>query len=156
MTDEQEKITRRITLIRNGTVIDHLNPRVVFQVVRILGIDDDIEETVTVGTNLKSSVLGKKGIIKISNHFISKEEVNKLSVISPNATVSIIEEYEVREKYKVRFPKEVKGILNCPNPNCITTVEEIETRFKLIQESPILLFCVYCERYIKEHEIEIL
>ncbi len=155
MTTDAKKV-RRISQIRNGTVIDHLNPHRVFEVVKILYIDDTTEETVTVGTNLQSKVIGKKGIIKISNRFLTQEEVNRLSVISPNATVSIIEEYEVKKKFKVKFPQEVRAILNCPNPNCVTSIEEIETRFKLVQESPILLFCTYCERYCRENEIEIL
>jgi len=152
----KEKETRTISQIENGTVIDHLNPHVVFQVVRILEIDDDIEETVTVGTNLRSKAHGKKGIIKISNRVLTQDDVDKLSVISPNATVSIIENYEVVKKIKVSFPQEVKSILACPNPNCVTNVEEIDTRFKLVEESPILLFCTYCERYVQEDEIELL
>ena len=156
MTASEEKRQRKISQIRNGTVIDHINTNVVFQVVRILGIGDNIDDPVTVGANLQSKNLGTKGIIKITDHFLSQEEVNKLSVISPNATVSIINDYEVVEKFKVEFPKEVKGILHCPNPNCVTNTEEIETRFKLMQEHPILLFCTYCERYTRENEIEII
>jgi len=155
MKNESKKATRTISQIEKGTVIDHLNPRVVFEVVRILGIDDQIEETVTVGTNFQSKALGKKGIIKIADRFLTQEDVDKLSVISPNATVNIIEDYEVKKKFKVKFPEEVKAILKCPNPNCVTNVEGTESRFKLVQESPILLFCIYCERYMRGNEIEI-
>jgi len=155
MTTKPEKKVRKISQIENGTVIDHINTNVVFQVVRILGIGDSIDEPVTVGANLKSKYLGRKGIIKIADHFLSQEEVNKLSVISPRATVSIINDYEVVEKFKVEFPKEVKVILKCPNPNCVTNIEEIDTRFRLVSEDPILLFCTYCERYMREKEIEI-
>jgi aspartate carbamoyltransferase regulatory subunit len=154
--NDHKKETRTISQIRNGTVIDHLKPDVVFQVIRILDIDDTTEETVTVGTNLKSKALGKKGIIKISDRVLTPEEVNRLSVISPNATVSIIEDYEVKKKFKVLFPREVRAILGCPNPNCITNVEGVETRFRLTQESPIILFCTYCERYFRDSELEIL
>ena len=156
MTPDKRKETRTISQIKRGTVIDHIDPHVVFLVVRILGIDDNIEDTVTVGTNLKSNVLGRKGIIKISNRFLSQKEVNKLSVISPNATVSIIDDYEVKEKFKVKFPEVVEGILKCPNPNCVTNVEENPTRFRLMQEEPLLLFCTYCERFIRKDEIQVL
>jgi aspartate carbamoyltransferase regulatory subunit len=156
MSTNKSKEVRTISQIKRGTVIDHLNPHVVFQVVRILEIDDNVEDTVTVGTNLRSNVLGKKGIIKIANRFLSQEEVNKLSVISPNATVSIIDDFEVKRKFKVKFPEVVERILKCPNPNCATNVEEIPTRFRLVQEEPLLLFCTYCERFIRKHEIEVL
>jgi aspartate carbamoyltransferase regulatory subunit len=156
MTGENKKTTRSISQIERGTVIDHLDPNVVFAVVRILGIDDNVQDMVTIGTNLHSNVLGKKGIIKIANRFLTKEDVNKLSVISPNATVNIIDDYEVREKFKVRFPEVVEKILKCPNPNCVTNVEGTPTRFRLIQHEPILLFCTYCERFTRKQDIEIL
>ena len=156
MTSKHEKKERKISQIENGTVIDHINTNVVFQVVRILGIGDNIEEPVTVGANLKSNYLGKKGIIKIAEHFLTQDDVNKLSVVSPNATVNIIQDYEVVEKFKVEFPKEVRAILRCPNPNCVTNKEGIETRFRMVKEKPILLFCTYCERYIRAKEIEII
>ncbi len=158
MSNKSEKggPTRRISQIKQGTVIDHINPHVVFEVVRILDIDDNIEDTVTVGTNFKSKALGKKGIIKISNRFLTPKMVNKLSVVSPNATVSIIEDYKVKKKFKVTFPEMVEEILNCPNPNCVTTIEGIPTRFRVIQQEPILLFCTYCERYFRKDEMEVL
>src|SRR3990172_4059145 len=149
MKNSKSQKTRTISQIERGTVIDHLNPRVVFQVVKILNIGDDIVETVTVGTNLSSKQLGKKGIIKIANRFLDQETLNKLAVISPNATVSKIDNYEVVEKFKVKIPPEVKGVIECPNSNCVTNSEKIPTRFKLIKENPILLLCTYCERYIR-------
>ena len=154
MTDHR-KATRTIEQIERGTVIDHIDPTVVFTVVRILGIDDRFQDTVTVGTNLHSNALGKKGIINIANHFLTSEDVNKLSVVSPNATINIIDGYEVKQKFNVTFPDVVEKILRCPNPNCVTNVEEIPTRFKLIQHDPLLLFCTYCERFIRKEDIEI-
>lgn len=148
--------TRTISLIKTGTVIDHLNPHVVFQVVKLLDIDDNVEDTVTVGTNLPSKALGKKGIIKIANRFLTQADVDKLSIVSPNATVSIIEDYTVVKKIKVSFPKEIVGILKCPNPNCVTNTEGVAGRFRLVKEKPIFLLCTYCERYIRENEIRIL
>jgi len=156
MSKNEKKATRTISQIERGTVIDHLDPHVVFQVVRILGIDDQIEDTVTVGTNFHSNVLGKKGIIKIANRFLTQDAVDKLSVISPSATVSMIEDYEVKRKFKVKIPELIEAILKCPNPNCVTNTEEWPTRFRVAVRDPLLLFCTYCERYFGKHDIEIL
>ena len=153
---DRMKSTRTISQIERGTVIDHIDPHVVFQVVRILEIDDQVEETVTVGTNLHSNVLGKKGIIKISNRFLTQDDVDKLSVVSPNATVSIIEDYVVKEKFKVKIPEKVEGIIRCPNSNCVTNTEDWPTRFRVIEHEPLILFCTYCERFVRKDEIEIL
>jgi aspartate carbamoyltransferase regulatory subunit len=152
-----KKATRTISQIERGTVIDHLDPKVVFTVVRILGIDRDVptQDTVTVGVNLQSNVLGKKGIIKIANRFLTSEDVNKLSVVSPNATVNIIDDYEVKQKFKVVFPEVVEKILRCPNRNCVTNVEGTPTRFKLVNQEPLLLFCTYCERFTNKDDIEV-
>ena len=154
--NKEKRATRTISQIERGTVIDHIDPHVVFQVVRILRIDDQVEETVTVGTNLQSNVLGKKGIIKIANRFLTQDDVNKLSVVSPNATVSIIEDYVVKEKFKVKIPEKVEGIIRCPNSNCVTNTEEWPTRFKVTERDPLVLFCTYCERFVRKDEIEIL
>ncbi|HDS29559.1 MAG TPA: aspartate carbamoyltransferase regulatory subunit [Firmicutes bacterium] len=148
--------TRTISLIEHGTVIDHLNPHVVFEVVRILGIDDNVEDTVTLGTNLPSKVLGKKGIIKIANRRLTPVLVNKLAVLSPNATVSIIEDYEVKEKFKVKLPEIIEGILRCANKNCVTNIEGITTRFRLVKQDPVILMCTYCERSFRREELEVL
>lgn len=156
MNKNSRKSTRTIEQIERGTVIDHIDPHVVFTVVRILGIDDTIRDTVTVGTNFHSNAIGRKGIIKIANHFLTSEDVNKLSVISPNATVNIIDDYEVKQKFKVSFPEVVEKILKCPNPNCVTNVEKIATKFRLVNQEPLLLFCTYCERYIQKQDIEVL
>lgn len=156
MTADSKKATRTISQIEKGTVIDHLDPKVVFTVVRILGIDRDIHETVTVGVNLQSKVLEKKGIIKIANRFLTAEDVNRLSVVSPNATVNIIENYEVKQKFKVVFPELVEKILKCPNRNCVTNVEGTPSRFKLVTHDPLLLFCTYCERFTAKDDIEVL
>jgi aspartate carbamoyltransferase regulatory subunit len=156
MTPDNKKATRTISQIERGTVIDHIDPTAVFTVIRILGIDDSIQDTVTVGMNLPSKVAEKKGIIKIANHFLTSDDVNKLSVVSPSATVNIIEDYEVKQKFKVSFPDVVEHILKCPNRNCVTNVEEVPTRFKLIQKDPLMLFCTYCERFTRKEDIEVL
>ncbi|MFH1675981.1 MAG: aspartate carbamoyltransferase regulatory subunit [bacterium] len=155
MTKDKRKEVRTISQIERGTVIDHLDPKAVFLVVRVLDIDENVEDTVTVGVNLKSKIMGKKGIIKIANRFLSEEIISKIAVISPNATVSIIDDYEVKEKIMVKFPEVIEGILKCPNPNCVTNVEEWPTRFKLIELDPLSLLCTYCERYMTKSEIEL-
>lgn len=155
MNEKKSKSTRTISQIESGTVIDHLNPHIVFQIVKILGIDDNTEQMVTVGTNYYSKAIGRKGIIKIANRFLDQETLNKLAVISPNATVSRIDGYEVIEKFNVKVPDEVRAVIKCPNPNCVTNIENISTRFKLVENDPILMLCNYCERYIREDEVEI-
>ncbi|HIH61495.1 MAG TPA: aspartate carbamoyltransferase regulatory subunit, partial [Methanobacteriales archaeon] len=82
-------------------------------------------------------------------------EVDQIALIAPKATINIIRDYEIVEKWKVHLLDEVHGILKCPNPNCITNKREpVETRFYVINREPVILRCHFCERLMGEDEIE--
>ena len=144
----------RVSKIQNGTVIDHIDPDAVFKIVRILRIDE-ADDQVTVGNNLKSKYYDRKGIIKIENVFLSQDDVNKVSVISPHVTMNIIKNYEVVKKFKAKLPPTIDGIIACNNPNCVTNVEEIKTHWIVKKDDPLALFCTYCERTMHREDIEI-
>ena len=91
----------RVQKIKNGTVIDHIKPGEAFNVLKILGIDSNYPETVTVMMNARSKEFGKKDIVKIENRFLKRDEIDKISLLSPHAKVNIIENSEVVEKHKV-------------------------------------------------------
>ena len=79
----------QVSAIENGTVIDHIPADKLFSVINVLGIAD-MENAMTFGTNLKSSKLGKKAIIKIWDKFLEDSEVNKLALVAPMAKINII------------------------------------------------------------------
>jgi aspartate carbamoyltransferase regulatory subunit len=135
----------QVRAIKNGTVIDHIPAELLFKVINILELDK-CPTTVTIGNNYKSDMLGKKGIIKISEKFFEAEEINKIALIAPNVKFNIIRDYQVVEKSIVEAPNKVEGIVKCMNPKCITNVEEVYTKFKVMSSSPITLKCHYCEK----------
>ncbi len=135
-----------VSAIENGTVIDHIPAGEVYKVVKILGLDL-YEDEVLIGTNLSSKKYGKKGIIKVKNKFFAETEVNKVSLIAPNATLIVIKDYEVVEKRRLEIPSTIKQIVKCINPNCITNIEDnIETWFEVVDKDPLKLQCHYCEK----------
>jgi aspartate carbamoyltransferase regulatory subunit len=67
-----EKKEFKVSAIENGTVIDHIPAKNVFQVIKILNLDN-FDNMVLFGTNLESKKYGTKGIIKVSNKFFKKE-----------------------------------------------------------------------------------
>ncbi|MCZ4694844.1 aspartate carbamoyltransferase regulatory subunit [Ancylomarina euxinus] len=140
----------QVRAIKNGTVIDHIPADLLFKVINILELDK-CSTSVTIGNNYKSDILGKKGIIKISEKFFEAEEINKISLIAPNVKFNIIKDYQVVEKSVVEAPNNVEGIVKCMNPKCITNVEEVYTKFKVMSSSPITLKCHYCEK-ITDHK----
>lgn len=138
-----------VSAIENGTVIDHIPADKTFQVVNLLGLQN-AEEPVTIGFNLPSKKVGKKGIIKISNKFFTNEEINRLSVIAQKIVLNIIRNYEVVEKKTVEIPDELRGIVKCNNPKCITNNEPMKTVFTISDKANGILKCHYCD---KEQEI---
>ncbi len=144
----------QVAALRNGTVIDHIPSDKLFQVFTILHLQH-CENTITFGNNLESKTMGKKGIIKISEKFFADEEINKISLIVPNAKINIIKEYEVVEKRSLQLPKTIKDIAVCPNPVCITNHQPIMTKFNVLAEDKIKLKCHYCEKEAKLEEVKI-
>ena len=145
----------QVSAIENGTVIDHIPAEYLFQVINILGLDT-CENSVTFGNNLGSDKLGKKAIIKVADIFFEDDEINKISLIAPHAKLNIIKNYQVVEKKIVESPDKVVGIAKCMNPKCITNVEAVTTRFKVIEKTPITLKCHYCEKITDHKHIEII
>ena len=135
-----------VSALENGTVLDHIPAENVYKALDLLDLKD-IESQITIGINLASKIHGKKGIIKIADIFFEDEELNKLALIAPNATVNVIRDFKVVEKKKVELPKEVIGIAKCRNPKCVTNHQPIKTRFTTTQKGDeISLLCHFCEK----------
>jgi len=134
----------QVAAIENGTVIDHIPADKTYQVVRLLNLHN-LDVQVTIGYNLPSSKIGKKGIIKISDKYFTDEEISKLSVVAPKIVLNIIRNYEVAEKKRVETPDELHGIVKCNNPKCITNNEPMQTVFTVVDKEKGILKCHYCD-----------
>jgi len=135
----------KVSAIENGTVIDHIPSKSVFQVIKILDLEN-FENQLLVGTNLESKKYGTKGIVKVKNKFFAKDEINKIALVAPQATLIVIKDFQVIEKYTVEVPDTITGIVKCFNPNCITNKEEVVTKFNVISKEEVKLHCNYCEK----------
>jgi aspartate carbamoyltransferase regulatory subunit len=155
MTQQDKRKELKVSAIENGTVIDHIPAQSVFQVINILNLYK-IPNQIMVGTNLESSKLGKKGIIKVSNKYFESEEINKIALVAPSATLIVIKDYTVVYKAKVEIPENINKIVKCINPNCITNHEQITTKFSVIDKEDLRLLCHYCEKVTKKENIKFL
>ncbi len=144
-----------VSAIREGTVIDHVPASALFKVVSILNIDK-LDTMITIGNNLGSQKLGKKGIIKLSKVFFEDNDINKIALVAPCAKLNIIRNYEVVEKKVVAIPDEIVGIVKCVNPKCISNNEKVDTRFSVISVADVKLKCHYCEKITDQDNIEII
>ena len=143
-----------VAALKNGTVIDHIPAQSLFKVVSLLGIEN-LESSVTIGYNLDSKKLGKKGILKVADVFFEEDILNRLALLAPNVNVNIINDYKVVKKYKVTLPDDIVGIVRCNNPKCITNNEPMPTRFHVEDKDNVQLRCHYCERTVCKDEIEL-
>lgn len=147
--------TLSVSAIKEGTVIDHVPASALFKVVSILNLDK-LDTMITIGNNLGSDKLGKKGIIKLSKVFFADDEVNKIALVAPCAKLNIIRDFEVVEKRVVEIPDEIIGIAKCVNPKCITNNEDVTTRFEVVSKTEVKLKCHYCEKITNQGNIVIL
>ncbi|NVO19295.1 MAG: aspartate carbamoyltransferase regulatory subunit [Bacteroidetes bacterium] len=148
----ENKTHLSVTAIENGTVIDHIPANNVFKVLHILGLENN-KNLVLIGDNLESRKYGKKGLIKVSNTFFEISDVNKIALAAPTATIIEIRNFEVVSKKKVEVPDTVQNIVKCFNPNCITNVESIPTRFTIVDKDNLRLQCHYCEKMTVKNNI---
>lgn len=148
------KTERQVAAIKNGTVIDHIPAEKTYQVVNLLQLET-LETPVTIGYNYPSNKIGRKGIIKVSDKFFTDEEISRLSVVAQNVVLNIIHDYEVVEKKTVKTPNELRGIVKCNNPKCITNNEPMNTVFHVVNKEKGILKCHYCdkEQFIEKVEL---
>ena len=149
-----EEVTLRVSKIRNGTVIDHITSGHALDVAKILGITGKSGNIVTIAMNVPSKRMGKKDIVKIEGRELKAEEVDKIALIAPNATINIIRDYKVVEKKRVQLPKIIKNIVRCANPACISNSNEpVQPTFYVESQEPLYLKCHYCGYLMERDEI---
>ncbi len=132
-----------VAALRSGTVIDHIPAAVLFEVAKLLKLENSTCQ-LTIGNNLPSRSLGLKGIIKVADTTFPEAVMNRIALLAPEANVNVIENYEVVEKRRVELPDVLVNVVRCHNPKCITNNEPMSTRFIVIERNPVKIRCSYC------------
>ena len=148
----EKKRELQVAALENGTAIDHIPPEHLFKVAQLIGLNK-MDNRITIGNNLKSKKMGRKGMIKIADKFFEVDEINRIALVAPNSKLSIIRDYEVVEKSNITLPDELVGIVKCNNPKCITNNEPMTTHFYVTDKPAGTIKCRYCERKINKEEI---
>ena len=144
----------RVSKIKNGTVIDHINGGYALDVVKILGITGREKHVMTIAVNVPSKRVGVKDVVKIEGRALSSREVNRIALVAPHATINIIRDYAVERKLEVKLPRLIEGIIKCVNPGCISNSNEpAETKFYVQGEEPLLLKCHYCGYVLEKADV---
>jgi aspartate carbamoyltransferase regulatory subunit len=111
-----------------------------------------MECPVAIIKNARSNAMGKKDIVKIETDADSIN-LDVIAFIDPDITVNIIKDGELIEKKRVPLPKEIKNVIKCNNPRCITTIEQgIQHMFYLADSRRKIYRCEYCDEKYTEQE----
>ena len=134
----------KIDSIQSGIVLDHIKAGKSMQIYKYLGLDD-LDCSVAIIKNASSNKMGKKDIMKIECP-IDFMDLDILGFIDHNITVNIIENEQIVAKKQLTLPKEIRNVIRCKNPRCITSIEqELDHVFVLTDEENQIYRCKYCE-----------
>ena len=137
-----------ISGIHEGFVLDHIQAGMSFQIYHDLQLDK-LDCTVAIIKNAKSNKMGKKDILKIECP-LEALDLDILGFIDHNITVNVVKGDRIVEKKPLTLPAEVKNVIKCKNPRCITSIEqELDQVFVLTDPVKEVYRCRYCEeKYI--------
>ena len=136
-----------IDSIKNGFVLDHIKAGKSMEIYNHLELDK-LDCTVAIIKNVHSKKMGSKDIIKIDSDM--KIDLDVLGYIDSDITVNIIKDGVLSEKKKLTLPAQIKDVIKCKNPRCITTTEQdLPHIFKLTDPANKTYRCIYCETKAK-------
>lgn len=130
--------------IEEGFVLDHIDAGQSLSIYHHLQLDK-LDCTVAIIKNARSGKMGKKDILKVECD-IDKLNLDILAFIDHNITVNVIKDGNIVAKKDLVLPKEIRGVIKCKNPRCITSIEqELPHVFLLADEKNEVYRCKYCE-----------
>lgn len=144
---------RSVSAIERGTVIDHIPAGMGLEVMKLLKLERH-SSCVLIGLSLDSASHGHKDLIKIEDRELSPEEANHIALLAPEASISIIEDFEVLRKFKVALPDEIHDSVPCINARCITRHEPVQTRYRVRLRGQLAeLRCHFCRQSQSIHPV---
>ena len=139
--------------IEEGFVLDHIKAGRAMKIYHHLGLDKR-DSTVAIIKNAHSNAMGRKDILKVECD-INSLNLDVLAFIDRNITVNVIKAGEIIEKRSLSLPKQMRGIVKCTNPRCISSIEQgLPHIFYLADEAKGTYRCKYCDEKYEETDAE--
>jgi len=136
--------------IEEGFVLDHIKAGKAMTIYHDLKLDQ-LDCTVAIIKNARSEIMGKKDIIKVECP-IDQLDLDIVGFIDHNITVNVIENGEIIAKKKLHLPREIRNVIRCKNPRCITSIEQgLDQVFILTDPEREVYRCMYCEEKYHGH-----
>lgn len=138
------KNTLNVGRISEGFVLDHIEAGKSMEIYKYLHLDK-LDCCVAIIKNARSNKMGKKDIMKIECP-IDFMDLDILGFIDHNITVNIVQNEVIVDKKRLTLPKEIRNVIRCKNPRCITSIEQgLDHVFVLTDEETETYRCKYCE-----------
>ena len=135
--------------IEEGFVLDHIQAGKGMMIYKHLGLDE-LDCCVAIIKNAKSNKMGKKDILKVECD-IDTLNLDVLAFIDHNITVNVIKDGAIVDKRMLVLPREIKDVIKCHNPRCISSIEQgLPQRFYLADEEKEIYRCRYCDEKYTE------
>ena len=133
-----------ISGIHEGFVLDHIQAGMSMQIYHDLRLDR-LDCEVAIIKNARSNKMGKKDIIKVECP-VEELDLDILGFIDRNITVNVIQGDKIVDKQVLTLPKQIRNVIRCNNPRCITSIEqELDQIFVLTDPEKPIYRCKYCE-----------
>ena len=135
--------------IEEGFVLDHIQAGKGMTIYKHLGLDE-LDCCVAIIKNAKSNKMGKKDILKVECD-IDTLNLDVLAFIDHNITVNVIKDGAIVDKRMLVLPREIKDVIKCHNPRCISSIEQgLPQIFYLADEEKEIYRCRYCDEKYTE------
>ncbi|WP_026505028.1 aspartate carbamoyltransferase regulatory subunit [Butyrivibrio sp. NC3005] len=139
--------------IEEGFVLDHIKAGKAMSIYHHLGLSQ-LDCTVAIIMNARSNIMGRKDILKVECP-IDSMDLNILAFIDHNITVNVIKDGAIIEKRALTLPIQIKNVLKCHNPRCITSIEQgLPHIFYLADEQEEIYRCKYCDEKYSETDAD--
>ena len=131
--------------IQNGVVIDHIPAGKGMDIYRLLELESKTQ-SVALLQSVKSQKYGCKDLIKIEGETLP-ERLDILGYLDDGITLICIKDGVVTQKLHPIPPNELKNVIQCRNPRCITNVEgNCDHIFRMSASKKYR--CIYCNQEI--------
>ena len=135
--------------IEEGFVLDHIKAGKSMSIYHHLQLDK-LDCTVAIIKNARSNKMKRKDILKVECP-VDMLDLDILGFIDHNITVNVIKDGKIVEKRPLSLPKEIKNVIRCKNPRCITSIEQgLPHIFVLTDPKKEVYRCKYCEEKCRQ------
>ena len=135
--------------IEEGFVLDHIRAGMSLSIYHYLQLGK-LDCTVAIIKNARSNKMGRKDILKVECD-IDTLNLDIIGFIDHTITINVIKDGEIVEKRQLSLPKEIKHVIKCKNPRCITSIEQgLPHIFVLTDPEKEIYRCKYCEEKCRQ------